>query len=170
MRVLDMPATGALPEDLREALGNVYATARTYSDSEVHALRAALNIALTYVAPQVWPEMVVQYATEPITYEGVSWGRQGEEWGNWPHAFTIEAGWFYLVCPHCSERCHPSTAADGTEYRRAYTEDELEWSEHDGWLWYGVGDDGDFSSSAEYFLCDRCGQRSSIPEFMSAEY
>lgn len=169
--MLELPAAEGLPEDLRLAMGQVFATARKYSDSEVHALRAALSIALQYVSPPLPPEMVVQWADEPVEYLSTEWGFRDGVYGFFDVGLTVPEESFYLVCPHCWTPNNPSVATDGTEYMKAFTEgDELAWNEELGVLTFGGDDDQEFTGDVSYFLCGQCNQRSLVPPWMSAEW
>jgi hypothetical protein len=169
-QVLDIPAIEVLPEDLQEAMSRVFETARKYSDSEVHALRAALNIALQYVRmpDPAYPEIVVMWTDEDTVYEGLCWRRNDDgEYGNWPWKYVIPSNTIYLVCPHCCQRTSPTAADEGTEYRRTYT-DEMQFL--GGYVTYGVGDSDDFSCNVSHFMCEWCNGRSTVPDWMDGEY
>lgn len=109
--LLPLPEVSDLPADLQEALSRVFETARKYSDTEVHALRAALNIALSYVPSVIQvteqPEVVVMWADEDIDWVDETWA------SNWE---VVEAGEVYLVCPVCCGGGVFVSFADGTEY------------------------------------------------------
>ena len=61
------------PRDLTLALERVADTSRKYADTEVHALRAALSIALSYV-PQTLEISRVAQGADWSPVERISWG------------------------------------------------------------------------------------------------
>lgn len=163
------PGEAAWSPELRAAMDRVGDTMRRFADTEVAALRAALSIALAELAAKseapVYPELVIQYAEEDISFSALDW--RGEE-----VEVTIPAGTFYPVCPLCCRRTSPTAVEDGSEYRRTYWElDEIEGSVKYALL-YGIGDSDDFSCDTTYLLCNQrdCWGRLEAPEWLEATY
>jgi hypothetical protein len=150
------------PDDVQKALAYMNDAGWTYE-----RLQGVLAIALQHLEQKSEPEIVLQWAEEPIEHTATRWGVRDGEWGNFEITLTVLAGDFYVVCPHCCRVCDPGIAEDGTEYRRAYFDDLRESPEA---LHYGVGDSHDFYCEESFLVCDRCSMRSSIPPWLDADY
>lgn len=144
------------PEDLRVALAQVYETARPFSDSEVHALRAALNIALQHVkVDPVLPEIVIQWASEDIDFTVTYMGDEV--------ARRVSEGDVYFVCPLCWYVGNPTFVTDAIE--TASVEAQMD-PDGDLGFWRGgyetTADDG-----STRLWCGKCYQPLAAPDWVT---